>query len=150
VIDARTEALLQEIVRRESRSFLQYIADSFPWTTSNEHAVLAKLQQLIAEECVVVAGLGRFLVRHHLAPPYLGPYPMEFTRSNFVALDFLLPRLVEEQRRAIVALEQDLSQLYDAEARAAVQSILDTKRRHLQTLEGLTASHCEPAKMSLT
>lgn len=148
MIDARTQSLLEEMVRREGRSFLQYIADSYPWATAEEAATLAKLQELIAEEREAMGELGRYLVRRRLPLPYLGAYPMAFTTSNFVALDFLLPRLVEEESRAIAALERDLAKLGDPEARAQVQKILDMKRRHRQALEALAATHPQPAAAS--
>jgi rubrerythrin len=141
VIDARTHAVLQEIMKRESRSLLQYVADSYPWATSEEQAALAQLRQVIEEERQGAAELGRFLTRHRLELPYLGAYPAEFTNANFIALDYLLPRLAADERRAIAFLEQALIGLQDAQARALVQKIVDKKRQHLTTLEGLAASH---------
>jgi hypothetical protein len=64
---------------------------------------------------------------------------MAFTSLGFVSLDYLLPRLVEYQRRAIATLERDVATLKDAEARGVVQRILDLKRDHLKQLETLVA-----------
>ena len=33
--------------------------------------------------------LGQFLARRHVAPPYLGSYPMLFTSYNFIDLQYL-------------------------------------------------------------
>jgi hypothetical protein len=141
VIDSRTYTALQEIMKRESRSLLQYVAEAYPWATPEEQAALSQLQQVIEEERLGAVDVGRFLTRHRLALPYLGAYPAEFTNANFIALDYLLPRLAADERRAVAALEQELPCLQDAEARVLVQKILDQKRKHLTTLEALAASH---------
>jgi hypothetical protein len=145
MIDSKTAALLQTIVRREGRSLLQYVSEAFPWITDQEKDALAKLQQLTAQERDGVTRLAEFLIRQRITPPYLGAYPMEFTTINYVSLDHLLPLLVAHQRRAIPDLERDLSQIADSEARTEVQAILDAKRQHLQSLESLAAVHPEPA-----
>ena len=59
---------------------------------------------------------------------------------NFVSLDYLLPRLAADGRRAIAALERDRAALADAEAKAAGPQFLDLKRRHLKTLEALATA----------
>jgi hypothetical protein len=140
VIDQRTYAVLERIIRRESLSFLLYAADSFPWITKDEGPALAKLQQIIAEQRPSIGDVVRFLVRNRLELPYLGSYPVSYTTSNFVALDWLLPRLVQEERKSISALEKDLGELSDGSARVLVQMMLERKRRHLEMLEGLAAS----------
>jgi len=141
VIDASGQALLQDIVRRESRSLLQYVSEAFPWTTREERAALVTLQEMIEDERRNTAALGQFLVRRKIGVPYLGPYPDSFTSMNYVSLDYLLPRLVEYQHRAIRQLQADLRKLSDVDATEQVERILDAKRRHLQILERLAAEH---------
>jgi len=137
MIDAKTQKLLQDIVRREGRSFLTYISESFPWTTPGGQEALARFQEMAAEEQQVAAGLGRFLARHRGMPPYFGPYPESFTTLNYVAWEHLLPLLVQYQNRAIAELEHDLTAISDPQARAEVEKVLNMKRRHLQTLKAL-------------
>jgi hypothetical protein len=137
VIDPRTAAVLQDVVRRESRSLLQYVSEAFPWATSEERAALTQLQKLIDEERQSAAALGRFLVRRRADPPYLGPYPTEYTTINYVSLDHLLPLLLENERRSVTLLERDLAALTHSEARAQVEQVLAMKRRHLETLRAM-------------
>jgi hypothetical protein len=143
MLDARAQARLQEVLRRESRSFLQYTSDSFPWTTSDEKDALAQLQTLIQEERSAITALGKFLVRHHIPLPYLGQYPVTFTTQNFLSLDYLLPMLVGSERRAIADLEDDLASFADPETRQEVRKLVDLKRQHLKTLEALSLAHPE-------
>jgi hypothetical protein len=143
MLDARTETQLQELLRRESRSFLQYVGGSFPWTASEEKPVLAQLQTLIEEERSAIVALAKFLARQRIPIPYLGSYPIAFTTLNFVSLDHLLPILVDTERQAVADLESDVANFTDSECRSEVQKLLDLKQRHLKVLEGLAAAHPE-------
>jgi hypothetical protein len=137
VIDPHAQTLLQNILRRESRSVLLYVAEAYPWATSTEEKSLTALQQLIAEESQAVADLGQFLVRQRVPLPFLPSYPAHFTTINFLALDYVLPRLADYERQSIADLERDLAALKDPAARAAVEKLLAVKRRHLPQLEAL-------------
>src|SRR5262249_48905304 len=141
MLDATTQTRLQAILRRESRSFLQYVSDAFPWTTLEEQSALAQLQALIAEERSATAGLAKFLTRHRIPVPYLGSYPVAFTTLNFISLDHLLPLLVDGERGAIADLERDLASFTDPACQQQIQKFLDMKCQHLKTLEGLAAAH---------
>ena len=137
MIDPQTQALLQAILRRESRSVLMYVAEAFPWTTAEQTKTLAEVQQLIAAEREAIACFGRYLVRRHIDLPYLPSFPAHFTTINFLALDYILPRLIEHERVSLADLEHDLHAIKDPEARAEVEKLLTLKRRHLMQLEQL-------------
>ncbi len=139
MIDAQSQSLLQEILRRESRSVLMYVAEAYPWTRLEQTKTLTALQQLIADEREAVAGLGRLLVRHHVELPFLPSYPAHFTTINFLALDYILPRLCEHERDSVNELERDLKALKDPQARIEVEKLLVLKRGHLTQLEQLAA-----------
>jgi hypothetical protein len=143
MLDSQTQNQLQELLQRESRSFLQYVRDSFPWITSEEKPALAQLQTLIEEERRATAALAKFLTRQRIPLPYLGSYPVTFTTLNFISLDHLLPILADSERRAITDLESDLASFADPECCHEVQKLLDLKRRHLKALETLAAAHPE-------
>ena len=145
MIDSQTEAVLQGIVRRESRSLLSYIGDSFPWTTVAGMPALSALERIVKDEGAAVHALGRFLVRQHVTPPPLGSYPASFTSLNFVALSFLLPRLINEEHRSIAALQADLAAIADPGAKMALEGLLAVKKRNLAALQGLAAPQPVPA-----
>jgi hypothetical protein len=140
VSDARSHAVLQDIIRRESRSLLHYVQDSFPWTTPGENAAWDHLRQLIDEENRALGDMVRYLIRQHATPPYLGSYPSDFTTLNYVSLEYLLPRLTADERQAVARLEADLAGMADPEARNHVQKHLEIKRRQLKMLEGMLAA----------
>jgi hypothetical protein len=145
VIDHATQELLHEIVRRESRSVLMYVGDAYPWTTARGGDTLAALRRLVATEGQAVAALGRYLIRSHVPPSFLGSYPSGFTTINFLALDYLLPRLVEAQRHSLADLESDLKAITDAGARAEVEKLAAVKRQTLAELERLAPQQPQAA-----
>jgi hypothetical protein len=145
VIDAQTYGRLQDIIRREGRSLLQYAIESFPWTTTGSDGRPAALRQLAEVEAEAAAELARLLVRHRLSPPYLGAYPTAFTSFNYLAIDRLVPLLADYQRRGIVKLENDLRELTDEEVRAAVRHLLEVNTANLKKLESLLLPGAEPA-----
>jgi hypothetical protein len=137
VIDAKTQTLLQDVLRRESRSLLQYLTESFPWTTSDKQAAVATLQRLAEEERESAARVADYLRRHQIPLPYLGAFPMEFTTINFIGLDYAVPLLVQAGRGALANLERDLHNLRDPDARALVQELAAVEGRHIKELEAL-------------
>jgi hypothetical protein len=140
LIDRDTYLHLQNVIRREGRSFLQYAGESFPWNTLQEKGKAEQLQEIVREERDGAAALSRFLVKHRLTPPYLGAYPSYFTSYNYLSLDRLLPLLVDHQRRGLADLETDLQALQYGETRKQVEGVLAMKGRHLKVLEALANS----------
>ena len=139
MIAPRESALLQKILRRETRSLLQYVGDTFPWPTLDAGAALTVLENLVASERDAAAELARFLARQRQSLPWLGPYPQDFTTLNYVSLDNLLPRIIQSEQDDIAQLESDLAALTSEDARAEVEKILAIKRRNLETLRQLRA-----------
>jgi hypothetical protein len=138
VIDRQMYQYLQDVIRRQGRSFLQYAGESFPWNKPENRVAFEEVHQMVREERDMAAALSRYLVKHHLTPPYLGAYPSYFTSYNYLSLDRLVPLLVVHQRRGIVDLETDLKALGNGETRQQVEDILAMKKRHLVALETLT------------
>ena len=145
MIDAPTQALLQDVLRRESLALLQYIRDAFPWTGLEEQEAWPRLRRVVEEDAHALAELAQFLARRRVPLPYIGMFPVDFTSINFVSLDYVVPLLLDEQRREAAALEADLPRVSDPEAREQLQRLLDLKRRHLAVLKGLATAPSEPA-----
>lgn len=143
-----TSGVIQEIVRREGRSFLQYVGDTFPWVADEDRTAFAQLQQVITEQRQGIGELIRFLTRRRAEAPYLGSYPEGFTTWNFVSVKALVPRLVADVRRGIDALAADLARISDPEALTLVEGYLTRKRKHLQALEAMAAPSPAPAAVA--
>jgi hypothetical protein len=137
VIDAPTQTILRDIFRRESRSVLQYLAESFPWTTPERQAVTDHLRTWAGEERAAAARLATYLQRNQVGLPYLGAFPTEFTNINFIGLDYAVGRIIESEKRSLADLQRDLNNLGDPTARDLVQEMVAIKQRHLQALQEL-------------
>lgn len=138
MIDNETHAYLQSLIRQEGRSMLQYVSESFPWTTPENQALLPELKELARQEREGAEGLTRFLLRQRGRPTFLGAYPMSFTNINFIALDHLLPRLVTFQQDRTADLEKGLERVLHEETRVKLRELLTTKKRHQAHLEGMS------------
>ena len=64
---------------------------------------------------------------------------MAYTDLNFTAVRSVLPKLVAELRRQLDELEADAAAVADPGARAAVRALIDSHRKHLTELTGLTS-----------
>ena len=78
------------------------------------------------------------LLKNRVRPPYLGAYPMSFTTINYMSLDFLVPYLIDFEKRRIAELEKDLAGVTEEEPKELLNSLLEMKQRHLATLTNLT------------
>ncbi len=141
----QTYSLIADIIRRESRSLLQYVSESYPTITHDQQDTWSQIQKMIDEELQGVANLMRLLQRRHEPPPYIGSYPSSFTSLSFVSLDHLIRLLVTHEGEDLGRLEREIGVIADPEADELVQNIIETKRRHLETLRSLVAKNPQPA-----
>lgn len=127
---------LQAAYRRENRSLLQYAREAALYAGPDQKQ-LDTVLRIGDEELTAIGQFAAALDSRRVALPYPGSFPAAFTDLNFVSVRSVLPRLIEEQRRDLVALEADAAAVADPEAKAAVQSLAELHRRHLAELESL-------------
>ena len=133
-MDAGSLSLFCRLISMGAYSLLQYVSESFPWSASASAGALTKVREIAAEERVEVARFTRILQKRHISLPIQGAYPSHYTTMNFVALDYLLPKLIGEHEKEIAEIESKLPTVGDEEIRVLAQAYLDMKRRHLQIL----------------
>lgn len=146
-LDARTASVLRGAVEREGSSLLQYVHDSYPWTSAQRRALLVQLRAIIDTERKALGRLIRFLHDHRMPVPPLGVYPSDFTSINYISLEHLGPLLADDQRRALLGLREDLQSLNDPAARDILEPLVELKGRHLAELEALAKG--QPAAEAL-
>ena len=132
-------ALLQNLLRQESRSLLRYAAESSPWSKAEGQGACDALRAMAGAEAEATAKLGRWLAKQRVPVTFPGAYPLQFTTINFIAVHALAPRLIADQRQRILALEKTCAALTEADGRALVQALLELKKSHLQKLGALQA-----------
>jgi hypothetical protein len=145
MLDTATSALLANVLRRESLSVLQYAGQASPWARENEHGAVKEIRQLWEEDRECIGDLTRYLATHRVRPPFIGAFPTSFTTLNFIGIDFVLDKLVKDQKRAIGDLERDLAAISDAQAKEPLLRMLEVKKKHLPILERLASQQTRPA-----
>jgi hypothetical protein len=143
MIDAPNRTRLQEFIRMENQSLLTYYRHAYPWTKWGGGDTLKRLQTILDDEHRALIALGQYLTRKLVPLPAHGSYPAGFTTANFIALEHLVPQLVEAERRSIADLERDLPAINDLECKVRLEKILDAKRIHLAELENM--QYLQPA-----
>ncbi len=129
-------------------SLLQYVSESVPWSKPGAASALEKIVALANEERDEVARLTRWLQKKHVKSPSFGSYPSHFTTMNFVTVDYLLPKLIAENTRELADIERIAASADEDEDHQLVQAYQEMKRRHLQSLQDLTASKAPAAIQS--
>jgi hypothetical protein len=134
VIDSLTCQILQQILRNESRTLLQYACESLPRFTASEKSELEVLQGCADRELVAARAAATWLARQgkHLLP--MDPYPAWFTQINFISVAFLLPQLEKEHRGAIAQLTAAAGKLVNPDAKLLVEAVLAQKQKTLAIL----------------
>ena len=140
MMDSAEMKRLQDILRRESRSLLQYVRESAPYAIGPDRKLLAEVQRIAEEESIALDQFADFLTQNRVPLPYMGSFPMGFTDFNYVAIRYLLPKLVSEQRQDLAALEASASALNEATGRTAMSTLIELHRRHLKELEATSAA----------
>jgi bacterioferritin (cytochrome b1) len=135
----RTIDGLNQLLAIEHRSFPMYLTDASPWTHEGDERATEALKNIVLDqrasaqqivEAILQLG-GRF---------ELGEYPMEYTDTHFLSLDFLLKELLRYQRRDIAAIERIIGALSGHhQARELAEETLGSERAHLEALEGLVS-----------
>jgi hypothetical protein len=131
--------VLNQVLVVMGRSLLQYSADAWPWIGSGSSAARAAVELLTAEQSGRVRQLAELLNGRGWTIDF-GVFP-DFTGLHFLSLDFVLPRLVENERAVGREIETAIPKCAgDAEGAALLQEILPAERAVLARLEELSRS----------
>lgn len=131
------ERRLQETYRREYRSLLQYAREASPYAAGPDRLIRDAVLRIAAEESAALESFGAALEAERITLPYLGSFPVGFTDLNFVAIRYLLPKVVAEERGDLAKLETACGETADARGQAALERLVEVHRRHLKELESL-------------
>jgi hypothetical protein len=118
------------------RSLLQYAAEAWPWTGSRSGEPRAEIDRLIAAQAERVRTLAELLDSRRWTIDF-GAFP-DFTDLHYLSLTFVLPHLVENERRIVREIELALPACAgDPEATALVAAILAEESQTLAELKRL-------------
>jgi hypothetical protein len=133
-----SQPVLTRLLHREQYSLANYLLDAPPWVPPGREHAWEEVRRIAEAQLANAVRIGRLLVRRH-GYAASGLFPVEFTRDNYLSLDYLVPRLVEYQESLVAQIERALAELgRDEEARRVLQTVLDGERKHLDALLSLT------------
>ncbi|MCH2212182.1 MAG: hypothetical protein MK110_12830 [Fuerstiella sp.] len=143
-----TASIINEALIGLARSFLQYVAESWPWVDVSHQSIEKQLQLLAARQREDVSELVQLLIDREL-PIDIGVFPTEYTDLHFISLVTLLDWLQIGQSRIsdrLAAAAQSLRESADEDALDLIEAIagrqqnLAASLRELQQeLEKITA-----------
>ncbi|MBI2826048.1 MAG: hypothetical protein HYX69_15290 [Planctomycetia bacterium] len=119
------------------RSLPTYLTDACPWTHPGDEKASEALGHIVADQRSM-AGRVAELIDARGGRVAMGSFPMQFTDTNLLSLDYLLRELVRCQRADVAAIEKCVRDVSgDREARALAEEVLGAERAHLEVLEEL-------------
>ena len=117
---------------------LQYVGDCSPWSGDKEQG--NPLDALVIAQKDSITRLTDLLIQRRWNLDF-GIFPVEFCDLHFIAIDFLILQLIENQKSLIADVEQSQKASDgDASALELLSEILSSERDILTQLEGLSKS----------
>ena len=97
---------LNDLVIRVYRSLLQYANECLPWGGAQEETEQKTVAELAADQLHHLEPLAELVLARSQTIDY-GIYPMDFGELHYVALDYLMHELLQNQSGLIATLERE-------------------------------------------
>ncbi len=117
-----TESIINEALIGLSRSFLQYVSESWPWVDEADRGIEEQVQVLAARQRQDVSELVRLLMERDW-PIDFGTFPTEYTDLHFISLSTVFTWLQNGQQQIAERLTGILERLQEASDSEAVSMI---------------------------
>ena len=108
-----TESAINEVLIGLGRSFLQYVAESWPWVDESDRTIEEQVQVLAARQRQDVGELVQLLIGREW-PIDFGTFPTEYTDLHFISLSTLFDWLQNGQRQIADRLAGTAKSLRDS------------------------------------
>ena len=131
-------ATLNRVLATLYRSLPMYLSTSAsPFARAADHKAVETLDHIVADQKDLCRRVGEFILDRN-GVIELGEYPMDFTDTHFLSIEFLVHRLIEQQAQDIVDLEECVAWLAnDRDARDLAEEALGSAKAHFESLEEL-------------
>ncbi len=127
---------LNQLLTVLERSLPTYLSYAAPWTRTGDQRAVEALQRIVTQQQQLANRVAELVLE--LGPTNVGDYPVEYYDMHDLALDYLLRKLVEYQKRDIGKVERIVEKLQIHRPAAVVaEETLGMLRAQLETLEEL-------------
>jgi hypothetical protein len=133
-IEPKAVEALNRMLLSTRFSLAIYVRDGHLWTHHGDEPLLKLIGQIADEHDRFAMCLTEYLGRRVGKVPH-GHFPTDFTRLDEVALDYVLPELIVEQRRMIEQIEEGVLDLESTvRAKRLAEDLLIAERGNLEKL----------------
>lgn len=138
-------ALLNGMLVSLGRSLLQYTSECWPWVGVTETETQSVIDHLAGLQRQEVAAIAELLDERDW-PVDFGTYPTDYTDLHFVALDFLLTRMIAGEQSLVADLEEAAhTSVDDPQAAQVLHEVLTTERKILERIQAVAAAQKQAA-----
>ncbi len=143
-----TNDILNRVLIVHNRSLPSYLIDAQPWIRYGDHRASETLRQIVRDQKRVVDRVGA-MITDNGGVYELGEYPLPFTAYHDVSFEWLLPMLIDRQRKTVDYLQRCAEQLSLAPmAKSLVEETVGMAKGHLEMLEELQSPPTTNSRVS--
>lgn len=146
------EILLNNVLIQMARSFLQYVAESWPWVSTETASVESQVRVLAARQRQDVSELAAFLAgREHFID--FGSFPTEYTDQQFLSLQALIGRMKASHQLVCSRIANTVTSLHtagDVEASQLMVTLESHERDILKALGDIEQELSKPVSVAST
>lgn len=130
--------LLAQLMAIVAKSFPQYLRYSRPYVPPDRENVMETLELIARDQDVLTERIGHMLIELG-APLRTGEFPMEYTDTHDLGIDYQITSAIEYQQQDIGSIQQLIAELQPFHAaKTLAEESLGMARGHLETLQELT------------
>jgi hypothetical protein len=132
--------VLNRVLGILQRSFPQYLRYARPYIPTGRETVMETINEIVAAQDMLAERLSQYIFdAGGLSDP--GKFPIEFTDTHDLAIDFLIQQAIAYQKQDIADLEKCVEALRLAPAAQSLAAeALGMAKGHLESLEELRAN----------
>jgi hypothetical protein len=132
----QSESVLNSVLIDMARSFLQYVAEAWPWVSAQDYSVEEQVNTIAARQRQDVADIVSLLTaREHFID--FGSFPTEYTDLQFIALEALFDSLHKSQQTVCDSVASALSELSKGDDEEAVLLLTAIRTRQTEAVAAL-------------
>lgn len=132
-----TVEILNRVLAIQRRSFPQYLKFARPYIPPGRENVMQTIEEIVVGQDALAERLARHIFESGALPDY-GKFPIEFTDTHDLEIDFLIEEAIGYQKQDIADLSQCVDDLRLAPvAQSLAAEALGMAKGHLESLEEL-------------
>ncbi|MDZ4658625.1 MAG: hypothetical protein SH868_13700 [Bythopirellula sp.] len=129
--------LLAQLMAIVAKSFPQYLRYSRPYVPPGRENVMETLEQIASDQDVLTDRIGHMLTELG-APLRTGEFPMEYTDTHDLGIEYQLGSAIEYQQQDIQSIEKLIGELQPfPAAKTLAEETLGMAKGHLESLQEL-------------